>query len=174
MTTRAPEEGDERRDGPPASEPGAGSGRSRMEREVEEILERTSREPVSIAAERRRRGSAAGGPVRHRSVTRPPGPPSVGAGDLLRRFERLGRGRYLVVAVVAAVLALVVSDVSPLLATLLAVVCVAAIFIPVVQQFRTPESGPNTMWRGRDITGGPGRPDPLGRLGDRFRRPPRI
>ncbi len=84
------------------------------------------------------------------------------------------------VAVAAAILAFVVSDFSPLLANVLAIVCVAAIFVPVVQRFRQPESPSTMMWRGEDMSRGPdwsksaSRPAGLERILNRFRRPPRI
>lgn len=138
---------------------------TRLEREVAEILERTERQPISFTDEARRRGNAS------RTAPRP----AVARPEALRdRFERLGAGRYLIVAVVAAVLALLVSDFSPLLANILAIACVAAIFIPVVQRFRQPESPVSKSWRGQDVSGSLSRPAGLERIFDRFRRPPRI
>ena len=144
---------------------------SRLEREVAEILERSDKQPISFTDEVRRRAST------RRASTPVAAPPAV---SLHSRFERLGAGRYLIVAIVAAILAFVVSDVSPLLANILAIVCVAAIFIPVVQRFRQPDSPSSTMWRGQDLSRGPdwsrsaSRPAGLERIFDRFRRPPRI
>ncbi len=169
MSTRTPED-----DGPRPEQPGP----SRLEREVAEILERTDRDPISFADEARKRGPNR---QRPRSVGPAPTmssgpsfrPPTTGT-DLAARFERLGRGRYLVVAVVAALLVLVLSDLSPLLATIFAIVCVAAIFIPIVQQFRQPESPASKTWRGRDVSIGASRPAGIERIFDRFRRPPRI
>ena len=144
---------------------------SRLEREVAEILERSEKQPISFSDEVRRRANA-------RRAAGPVSPPA--AAGLQSRFERLGAGRYLIVAIVAAVLAFVVSDFSPLLANILAIVCVAAIFVPVVQRFRQPDSSSSTMWRGQDLSRGPdwsrgaSRPAGLERIFDRFRRPPRI
>lgn len=144
---------------------------SRLEREVAEILERSEKQPISFNDEVRRRANA-------RRTTAPVAPPA--SVNLQSRFERLGAGRYLILAIIAAVLAFVVSDLSPLLANILAIVCVAAIFIPVVQRFRNPDSHSSMMWRGQDLSRGPdwsrgaSRPAGLERLFDRFRRPPRI
>lgn len=144
---------------------------SRLEREVAEILERSEKQPISFTDEVRRRTSA------RRAMTPTTPSPSV---SLQSRFERLGAGRYLILAIAAAILAFVVSDASPLLANILAIVCVAAIFIPVIQRFRQPDSPSSTMWRGQDLARGPdwsrssSRPAGLERIFDRFRRPPRI
>jgi len=138
---------------------------TRLEREVAEILERSEKQPISFTDEVRRRANArrAAAPVA----------PSRGM-TLQSRFERLGSGRYLLLAIAAAILAFVVSDFSPLLANGLAIVCVAAIFIPVVQRFRQPDSPASTMWRGQDLSQSASRPAGLERIFDRFRRPPRI
>ncbi|HEV2527818.1 MAG TPA: hypothetical protein VGT61_05110 [Thermomicrobiales bacterium] len=169
MTTRTPDD-----DGPRPGEPA----QSRLEREVAEILERTDREPISFTEEARKRGShrrriTGPEPARPRSAALP-SRNSMNGSDLVARFERLGRGRYLMLAVVAALLALVVSDFSPLLAMIFAIVCVAAIFIPVVQQFRNPQPPEVRTWRGRDMSIGASRPAGIERIFDRFRRPPRI
>ena len=139
--------------------------RSRLEREVAEILERKDREPISFADEAQRR--------KRTSRPEPHVRPS-GQADPRAWFDRLGSGRYLLVAIAAAVLALIVRDVSPLLANILAIVCVAAIFFPVVQQFRQPQAPDTKTWRGRDVSSSLSRPAGLERLFDRFRRPPRI
>ena len=144
---------------------------SRLEREVAEILERSEKQPISFTDEVRRRANA-------RRTIAPAAPPA--SVSLQSRFERLGAGRYLILAIIAAVLAFVVSDFSPLLANIFAIVCVAAIFVPVVQRFRQPDSASSTMWRGQDLSRGPdwsrgaSRPAGLERIFDRFRRPPRI
>lgn len=138
---------------------------SRLEREVAEILERSEQQPISFTDEVRRRSQA----------TRRAGRQSAARPESLQaRFERLGTGRYLILAVAAAVLALVVSDFSPLLANILAIVCVASIFIPVVQRFRQPDSPRSKTWRGQDLSGNLSRPVGVERIFDRFRRPPRI
>jgi hypothetical protein len=162
VTTKSPED-----DGPagPPQRP------SRLEREVAEILERTENQPISFTDEVRRRANAR----RQQRVAAPQRPPAQAPGNgAMAAFERLGEGRYLVVAVVAAVLALVLSDVSPLLATLLAIVCVVSIFIPIVQRFRQPEGPATKTWRGRDMSIGGSRPEGIERIFNRFRRPPRI
>ena len=139
--------------------------KSRLEREVAEILERSERQPISFTDEVRRRANA----------RRPVAPVARSPGTSLQsRFEQLGSGRYLIVAIAAAILAFIVSDYSPLLANFLAIVCVAAIFIPVVQRFRQPDSPTSTMWRGQDLSRTASRPAGLERIFDRFRRPPRI
>lgn len=143
---------------------------SRLEREVAEILERSEKQPISFVDEVQRRANAR----RDTPIVQPR------SSNAQERFERLGSGRYLILAVVAGILAFVVGDFSPLLANILAIICVAAIFVPVVQRFRQPESPSTTMWRGRDLSRGPdwsrsgSRPAGLERILDRFRKPPRI
>jgi hypothetical protein len=151
-------EGDGGKDEPPRPP-------TRLEREVAEIIERSERQPISLVDEARRRANASRAPARS---------PKPSATTLSDWFDRLGPGRYLILAVVAAVLALLVSDFSPLLANLLAIVCVAAIFIPVVQRFRQPDSPGTKTWRGQDLSRPPSPPAGLERIFDRFRRPPRI
>jgi len=138
---------------------------TRLEREVAEILERSEKQPISFTDEVRRRAKA-------RPTVVPVIPSRVTS--LRSRFEQLGSGRYLVLAIVAAILAFVVSDFSPLLANILAIVCVAAIFIPVVQRFRQPDAPDSMMWRGQDLSRSASRPAGLERILDRFRRPPRL
>lgn len=162
MTTRTPDPGDE-----PTSPP---AGPSRLDREVAEILERAEREPISFedAAARRRKA-----PPRL-NAPEPRSRPAAPTRSALQWFEGLGAGRYLVLAVVAAILALLVSDLSPLLANVFAIVCVAAIFIPVVERFRRPDASTDKMWRGQNLGSSLSRPAGIERLFDRFRRPPRI
>ena len=137
---------------------------TRLEREVAEIIERSERQPISFADEVRRRGNASRARMqRSQSQT----------SSVVDRFERLGAARYLIVAIVAAVLALLVSDLSPLLANVLAIVCVAAIFLPVAQRFRQPDEPATKSWRGQDLSRSVGRPDGPERIFDWFRRPPR-
>lgn len=138
---------------------------SRLEREVAEILERSEKQPISFSDEVRRRAN-----TRRVAVPVPTAQPM----SLQSRFEQLGQGRYLIVAIVAAVLAYFVRDISPLLANILAIVCVAAIFVPVIQRFRQPDASGSTMWRGQDLSRSVSRPARLERIFDRFRRPPRI
>lgn len=157
MTTQT-SDGDDGNGGPPRPA-------TRLEREVTEILERSEKQPISFTDEVRRRSVAS------RAAARQATPSTA---SLARRFERLGSARYLLLAIVAAVLALVVSDYSPLLANVLAIVCVGAIFVPVVQRFRQPESPVTKSWRGQDLSRGASRPAGVERLFDRFRRPPRI
>ena len=91
---------------------------TRLEREVAEILERSERQPISFTDEVRRRGNATRMAARQ-SAARPE--------SLQARFERLGAGRYLIVAVAAAVLALLVHPALLLLPVLLLALQVARV-----------------------------------------------
>ena len=58
----------------------------------------------------------------------------------------------LLLAVGLAILSLLLSDASPLLATLFALGAVVYVVLPVIQRYRRPSSAPETrMWRGREI-----------------------
>lgn len=62
----------------------------------------------------------------------------------------------LLLALALAILALMVSTASPLLAALFALGAVVFVLLPIVQRFRRPSAAPETkMWRGREIDSRP-------------------
>ncbi len=146
-----------------------GPTRTRLEEEVIEILARSDT-PVSmsehvrrkVAQERRQRAN-------HWRSTAASFPSRLGSLSGIFGFAILGFLAYLV------------RDLSPLLATILAVLSVVVLFLPLVDRARNgPRSTPGKTWRGRDMDfhsrppGSSGQPAWFDTLRDRFRRPPRI
>ncbi|MBA2246540.1 MAG: hypothetical protein H0W23_00310 [Chloroflexia bacterium] len=126
-----PNTGDEQERGAPR--------KSRLDLEVEEILRKSDNvRPFPEARQRPRR------------VT----PPQV-SGQLPASMPTVVRKAVetpLLVALALAILALMISGVSPLLASLFALGAVAFVVLPVVQRYRHPSAASETrMWRGREI-----------------------
>lgn len=69
----------------------------------------------------------------------------TGIGDTARRWLE---SAPLLVAFGAAIVGVLIRDISPFLATIAAVIAVVALFWPVVASMRGPRSEPKT-WRGR-------------------------
>jgi len=110
--------------GTPSDKPG----KSRLEREIEEILAKAEREhplPPPTPIDSRRRERASKNPK-----------PSIGLSSVTDSLGRWMATAPLVVAFAAAFLALLLRNVSPLLATLAATGAVVALFWPVVASMR--------------------------------------
>lgn len=111
--------------------------RSRLENEIQEILERTDRPPSNVV----------------RFTTKVKRDRNLAS----RRFTAYRFGgivtdlNILIAAMVLAVLGFAASDSSSALARLLAVLSVAALVWLFVRYFRRPGHGPVKTWRGRDI-----------------------
>lgn len=136
--------------------------RSRLEDEVLEILYRSDRSPTFAdrlrAASRRARTS-----VRRR--------PRLGIGEFLARLDS---GMWLAACVLVGIAAFFVRNASPLLARVLAVLCLAMILLAIVRSFGRPDRGSVKRWRGRDIDfSPPSRPLWIDRVFRGQRRPPR-
>ena len=146
-----------------------GPARTRLEEDVLEILQRTDT-PVSmsdhvrrkVAQERRERANH----WRDRVASFPA---LLGSFSGIFGFALLG------------LLAFVVRDVSPLLATVLAILSMILLFLPVIDRARGgSQSASGKRWRGQDMDFSPrpptlsGQPAWFETLRDRFRRPPRI
>jgi len=154
-----PEEREDRQIGP---------NRTRLEEEVLEILQRTDT-PLSmsdhvrrkVAQERRER-------ARRWSRTATSLPQRLGSFSGIFGFAVLG------------FLAFVVRDLSPLLATILAIASVVVLLIPIISGVRSPRGSTNRRWRGRDMDSFPSSYGPSSQpawfehLRQRFRRPPRL
>ena len=133
-----------------------------MEDEVLEILYRTD-QPASFtdhvrrkaANQRRTRGSAF-------------------SGQRARLSRQLGGGTMLLGALGAALLAVLVEDLSAVLATLLAIVSLALLLAPIFERYRRPGRSDVKQWRGRDVDLSSPPPAWVGALRDRFRKPPRF
>lgn len=115
-----------------------------MESEIEEILERAEREhplppPIPFPAMKEKRVST---PLLTRGVQE--------AGSSAKRWLTVSP---LITAFMLAILAQMVSGLSPLLAHLAVSLSVVAFFWPVVEHFRSeqPSTSSSTMWRGRDM-----------------------
>lgn len=120
--------------GTPSDKPG----KSRLEREIEEILERTEREnplppPTPIRPEVKR-------PMAEFSE-------KVKMPDIGGNARRLLGSASIFVALMGAIIAMMLSSISPFLATVVAIASVVALFWPVVTASRAPRSEPKT-WRG--------------------------
>ncbi len=146
-----------------------GPTRTRLEEEVLEILQRSDT-PVSmsdhvrrkVAQERRERSQR----WRQEAASLPS---RLGSFSGIFGFAALG------------FLAFILRDVSPFLATILAVLSVVVLFLPVIDRARNgPQSSSGKRWRGRDMDfssrppGMGGQPAWFETLRDRFRKPPRI
>lgn len=120
--------------GTPSDKPG----KSRLEREIEEILERTEREqplppPTPIRPEVKR-------PIE--DFTSKVSMPDIGS-----TARRLLDSASIFLALIGAIIALMLSSISPFLATIVAIASVVALFWPVIAASRAPRSMPKT-WRG--------------------------
>lgn len=128
---------------------------SRLEAEVQEILQRADRPAGTVIkfrtqAQQRRRMML----VRARTA---------------RSAIRVTPLNLLVACVVLAILAVLVQDVSALAARVLGFAAVAALIAVFVRSFAGPRPPATKRWRGRDIEFGSPRSDLL----DRFRSPKR-
>jgi hypothetical protein len=147
--------------GTPSDKPG----KSRLEREIEEILAKAEREhplppPTPIDSRRRQRAAEESRPSL----------------DFSKMADSLGRWTAtapLVVAFAAAFIALLLRNVSPFLATLAATGAVVALFWPVVTSMRGSRA-PEKTWRGQTYTTREEPPEIVTRVRSwlRDRRPP--
>lgn len=120
--------------GTPSDKPG----KSRLEREIEEILERSEREhPLPPPT-----------PIRPDvKSTMEEFTTKVKMPDLATGARRLLDSASIFLALMAAIIALMLSNISPFLATIAGVAAVVALFWPVVKAGRAPRELPKT-WRG--------------------------
>lgn len=135
--------------------------RSRLEDEVLEILAQADR-PTSFADHLRRKAA-----MKRRAQARQT------VHWLAAGRSHLTSGTLLIGCAVAAILALVLSHTSALLAHGLAILSVVLLLAPIVLRYRSPHQTTIKTWRGRDVDLRPGPPEWVESLRDRFRRPPR-
>ncbi len=137
---------------PPAETPSdGGSEKSRLDRELEEILARNENiRLLPPPPQTPRTPNARTTPLDHRSSIESMIPPRAWALLASPVFVALG----------LALAALLVSDISVLLATLLSLAAVVCVILPMVQRFRrTPAAPPDIrMWRGQVIDSSPPAP----------------
>jgi hypothetical protein len=124
---------------PPADTPPDGNqGKSRLDRELDEILSKN--ENIRLLPPPPKPARKKPTPLKTTPALSSVLPPRV----------RQILASPLVLALGLAVLALLVSDISPLLANLLCLAAVVCIILPMIQRFRGPSSPPETrMWRGQ-------------------------
>ena len=123
---------------PPAEPPSDNStGKSRLDRELEEILSRNDN-------------------IRHlppppsQKKPRPIRPTAPAGTSYLPPAAKKLLETPIVVALAVSLLAYALRDVSALLASVLCFVAVACIILPIVRRFQRPTAAPPTqMWRGR-------------------------
>lgn len=146
-STRSPEEPRDRQ-------------RSRLEDEVNEILQKNNR-PISFTDHVRRKAAERRyAPRRQRSLS-------------------LGNSRFAPVApfvgaFAVAFLGLALRDTSPLLANVLALLSVALLFLPFVARARGGTNSSVKRWRGREIDLGQSRDGWTKSIRDRFTKGPRL
>lgn len=148
----------------PTGSPGDNSAKSRLEREIEEILEKSEREhplppPTPIRPPKQR--------TRLRDIS--DRVQSVDARQLGAPLRQMLEGASLFLALMLGIVALLLSGLSPLLATFVAIAAVVALFWPVIQRRGTP-APTEKMWRGRVIESRPPTSDPLGQVRAWLRR----
>jgi hypothetical protein len=126
---------------PTNSTPDGDSGKSRLDRELEEILSKN--ENIRLLPPPPKPPKQKPSQLRSASSIESMIPPKV------RRLL----GAPIVLALVLALAALFVVDFSPLLANILCLAAVVSIVLPMFQRFRRPTAAaPETrMWRGRVI-----------------------
>lgn len=115
-------------------------GKSRVDREIEEILARSDSVRASSPRDTRLRGPSAQTPLNG---------PSPSISDMLAQWRSRPWGSPLLLGLVAGILAFVVADSSPLLANVFAFVAVALVFQPIVHRYRNQTMRGTKMWRGQ-------------------------
>lgn len=152
----------------PPDNHGDGHTRSRLEAEIEEILERAERDhptapPISLDEARNARQH------RERQEQRSEQLRSIG-----QSAQRWLTAAPILVAFMLAILANLVSGISPFLANLAVSAAVIAFFFPIAERFRARNTGATTssrMWRGKDMGPPPEEqgPTPSDQIRDWFR-----
>jgi hypothetical protein len=138
---------------------------SRLEREVEEILSKTG----GVEEKRHQRGTITHLKPRPRRLKR--APRAWPYRDRLPSMGHLSNGALALIGSLAcAILAVIVSGFSPLLANVFALLSVALLLAPFALQFRRPGGrDANKMWRGRVIdTSDTEGPNIIEQIRDRF------
>lgn len=144
----------------PNGTPGDKPDKTKLEREIEEILQRAERDnplppPTPIDSHRRK-------PVEE---TREP----FKLPDLGKTARHWLDTAPMLMAFLAAILAIIVSDFSALLATLCATAAVVALFWPVAASMRAPQME-QKMWRGRPYDNQAEQPQPVTRVQEWLRK----
>ncbi len=135
----------------------APSSKSRVDREIEEILSRS--ENVLPLPPRESR------PKRPSIQKSPQVPITPTFSDLTARWGPRVLAAPILLALGAALMSVLIAGSSPLLANLFAFVAVALVLYPIIQRFRRPSTGPEArMWRGREIDPRLDQPSPISQI----------
>lgn len=135
----------------------ASSKKSRIDREIEEILSRSDNVlPLPPRDSRRTRPS----------IQRPvAGPSPSSLSNTAAQWHTQILSAPLLLGLFAAILAFIISGSSPLLANLFAFAAVVLVLLPIVQRFRSPGSAPEAkMWRGQVIDPRAGESSPISQI----------
>lgn len=134
----------------------ASSSKSRVDREIEEILSRSENVlPLPPPESRPRRPS----------IQKPPEAASPSLSDLTARWGPRVLAAPILLALGAALMSVVIAGSSPLLANLFAFIAVFFVLYPIIQRFRRPSAAPETrMWRGRVIDPRLDQPSPISQI----------
>lgn len=148
----------------PSGSPGDNSAKSRLEREIEEILEKTEREhplppPTPIRPPKTR--------SRLQGLRERVG--SVDAKRLGGPIRQMLEGASLFLALMLGIVAMLLGDLSPFLATIVAIAAVVALFWPVVARRGAP-TPTEKVWRGRVIESRPPTSNPIAQVRAWLRR----
>lgn len=131
----------------------APSSKSRVDREIEEILSRSENVlPLPPREPRPKRPS----------IQKAPQTSSSSLSDLTARWGPRILAAPILLALGAALVSVLIAGSSPLLANLFAFVAVALVLYPIIQRFRRPSSAPEAkMWRGQEIDPRLNQPTPI-------------
>ena len=125
---------------PTETPPNGDSGKSRLDRELDEILSKN--ENIRLLPPPPKPPKSKPTPIRSATSTNLAIPPVV------QRVLAIP----IVLALVLAIVAMLVADFSPFIANVLCFAAVLSIILPIVQRFRGPATPPETrMWRGEVI-----------------------
>lgn len=157
-----PDDGSNNDSPPNPSEP---SGRSRLDREVDEILTHTMKSnPLPLIPFKQR--------VAEKRARMPHSP---AAATSWHDVQRILTAVPILTALACAILCVMVASASPLLARLFAIAAVAALIYPIVLHLRggSKPAGPQ-LWRGQVMDARPPQSSPIDEVKRWFRsRPPR-
>lgn len=134
----------------------APSSKSRVDREIEEILSRSENVlPLPPRESRPKRPS----------IQKPPQAQTPTFSDLTARWGPRVLAAPILLALGAALMSVLLSGSSPLLANLFAFLAVGLVLYPIIQRFRSPSTAPEArMWRGREIDPRFDQPSPISQI----------
>lgn len=139
-------------------EDSASSGKSRIDREIDEILSRSDNVLPMPPRESRRNRPSMERPV-YASGS------SLSNSNSATQWRAQLLGAPIVLGLIAAILAFLISGSSQLLANLFAFAAVVLVLLPIIQGVRSPASPPEArMWRGQAMDPGADESSPIAQL----------